>query len=59
MEESIVIVGAGTAGVYAASWLRQHSFEGRVTLLSAETVAPYQRPPLSKAFLATGARRPG
>lgn len=52
--ESVIIVGAGTAGVYAASWLRQHGFEGRVTLLSAETVAPYRRPPLSKAFLAAG-----
>ena len=50
--DKIVIVGAGTAGVNAASALRQQGFEGQVVILGAESVAPYQRPPLSKAFLA-------
>lgn len=47
----IVIVGAGQAGVQAAETLRSEGFEGRVTLLGAEPHAPYQRPPLSKAWL--------
>ncbi len=50
-ERGIVIVGAGHAGVQAAASLREDGFEGRVTLLSDETEFPYQRPPLSKAFL--------
>ena len=48
---SIVIVGAGHAGVQAAASLREEGFRGAVTLLSDETHLPYQRPPLSKAFL--------
>ena len=47
----VVIVGAGHAGVQAAASLREEGFEGPVTLLSAEADLPYQRPPLSKAFL--------
>lgn len=47
----IVIVGAGQAGLQAAETLRSEGFEGRVTLLGAEPHAPYQRPPLSKAWL--------
>ena len=50
-EPSIVIVGAGHAGVQAAASLREEGFEGRITLLSDEQELPYQRPPLSKAFL--------
>jgi 3-phenylpropionate/trans-cinnamate dioxygenase ferredoxin reductase component len=48
---SIVIVGAGHAGVQVAASLREEGFDGAVTLLSAEPHLPYQRPPLSKAFL--------
>ena len=48
---SIVIVGAGHAGVQAAASLREDGFEGRLVLLSQEPDLPYQRPPLSKAFL--------
>src|SRR5208282_6109837 len=48
---SIVIVGAGHAGVQAAASLREEGFDGEVVLLSAEKDLPYQRPPLSKAFL--------
>lgn len=47
----IVIAGAGHAGVQAAVSLREEGFDGGIVLLSAEKDAPYQRPPLSKAFL--------
>ncbi len=47
----VVIVGAGHAGGTAAALLRQYGFEGPVTLLGDEPIAPYQRPPLSKAWL--------
>ena len=50
-EPSIVIVGAGHAGVQAAASLREEGFSGRIALLSDEHELPYQRPPLSKAFL--------
>ncbi|WP_431324876.1 NAD(P)/FAD-dependent oxidoreductase [Rhizobium sp. YTU87027] len=51
MTTRIVIVGAGQAGFAAAAKLRQEKFEGAITLLGAEKVMPYQRPPLSKAYL--------
>jgi len=47
----IVIVGAGHAGGSAAALLRQYGFDGEVLLIGEEPVAPYQRPPLSKALL--------
>ncbi|HEV2541272.1 MAG TPA: FAD-dependent oxidoreductase [Methylobacterium sp.] len=50
--ESIVIVGAGQAGFQAAASLREAGFAGRLTLVGEETALPYQRPPLSKAYLA-------
>lgn len=50
-DSHIVIVGAGQAGLQAAETLRSEAFEGRITLLGAEPHAPYQRPPLSKAWL--------
>lgn len=49
--ERIVIIGAGQAGLSAAGKLRQLGFAGSITLLGKEGVAPYQRPPLSKAYL--------
>lgn len=48
---SIIVVGAGHAGVQAAASLREEGFAGAITLLSDEPELPYQRPPLSKAFL--------
>jgi 3-phenylpropionate/trans-cinnamate dioxygenase ferredoxin reductase component len=48
---SVVIIGAGHAGVQVAASLREEGYAGAVKLLSAETHLPYQRPPLSKAFL--------
>lgn len=47
----IVIVGAGHAGGAAAALLRQHGHEGEIVLIGNEPIAPYQRPPLSKAYL--------
>jgi 3-phenylpropionate/trans-cinnamate dioxygenase ferredoxin reductase subunit len=47
----VVIVGAGHAGGSAAALLRQYGFAGRITLIGDEPIAPYQRPPLSKAWL--------
>lgn len=49
--KSIVIVGGGQAGLHAAVSLRRRGFCGTVTIISEETPPPYQRPPLSKAFL--------
>ncbi len=49
--ESVVIIGAGHAGGALAGYLRQYGFGGAITLLGAETTPPYQRPPLSKAWL--------
>ncbi len=48
---SVAIVGAGHGGVQAAASLREEGFEGAITLISAESHLPYQRPPLSKAYL--------
>ena len=47
----VVIVGAGHAGGSAASLLKASGFAGEIVLIGAEPVAPYQRPPLSKAWL--------
>ena len=47
----VVILGAGHAGGTAAALLRQYGFEGAITLIGEEPIAPYQRPPLSKAWL--------
>src|SRR5438309_7205359 len=47
----VVIVGAGHAGGSAAALLRQQGWKGSITLIGAEPVPPYQRPPLSKAWL--------
>lgn len=50
-EERIVIVGAGQAAAQAAQSLRQGGHNGPITMLGDETAPPYQRPPLSKAYL--------
>lgn len=48
---SVVIVGAGHGGFQVAASLRQEGFEGRIALINDEPGLPYQRPPLSKAYL--------
>ncbi len=47
----VLIIGAGHAGGTAAALLRQYGHEGPIVLAGEEPVAPYQRPPLSKAWL--------
>lgn len=47
----IVIVGAGHAGGAVAASLRQYGWRGPITLIGEEPLPPYQRPPLSKAWL--------
>jgi 3-phenylpropionate/trans-cinnamate dioxygenase ferredoxin reductase subunit len=48
---SIVVVGAGLAGVGTCERLRALGYDGRLTLIGAEDQLPYDRPPLSKQFL--------
>ena len=48
----IIIVGAGHAAGQAAASLRQEGFAGAITILGDEPHIPYQRPPLSKQYLA-------
>jgi 3-phenylpropionate/trans-cinnamate dioxygenase ferredoxin reductase subunit len=50
--ETIVIVGAGQAGGWAAQTLRKEGFAGRLVLIGDERHPPHERPPLSKAVLA-------
>ncbi|GAB2761950.1 FAD-dependent oxidoreductase [Salinifilum aidingensis] len=50
--ERITVVGASLAGLSSARALRNHGFDGRITVIGAEKHAPYDRPPLSKEFLA-------
>jgi NADPH-dependent 2,4-dienoyl-CoA reductase/sulfur reductase-like enzyme len=47
----LVVVGASLAGLRAVEAARQAGFSGRITLIGAEEHLPYDRPPLSKAFL--------
>jgi 3-phenylpropionate/trans-cinnamate dioxygenase ferredoxin reductase component len=47
-----IIVGAGLAGAKAVEALRDNGFEGRIVLFGAEDHLPYERPPLSKDYLA-------
>jgi len=52
MPGGVVIAGAGQAGFQLAFSLRSRAFNGPITLIGEEPHIPYQRPPLSKAFLA-------
>ena len=49
---TFVIVGGGLAGAKAVETLRDKGFDGHVTLLASEEHLPYERPPLSKEYLA-------
>jgi 3-phenylpropionate/trans-cinnamate dioxygenase ferredoxin reductase subunit len=51
-EPAVAIVGTGQAGFQAAASLRQEGYAGRIVLIGDEFVRPYQRPPLSKSYLA-------
>ncbi|SMY08407.1 NAD(P)/FAD-dependent oxidoreductase [Flavimaricola marinus] len=46
-----VVIGAGQAGASLVAKLRTEGFDGQITLVGSEPVPPYQRPPLSKAYL--------
>ena len=48
---NVVVIGAGQAGSALVARLRNKGFDGQVTLVGTEPVPPYQRPPLSKAYL--------
>ena len=50
-EKGIIIVGGGHGGSQVAASLRSAAYDGPLTLVTAEPDIPYQRPPLSKAFL--------
>lgn len=52
--ERIVIIGTGQGGFQAAASLRQDGFAGAITMIGDEPDPPYQRPPLSKAYMKAG-----
>ncbi len=52
MVHDVLIVGGGQAGAQAAISLRQGGFTGSVTIIGEEIDPPYERPPLSKDYLA-------
>lgn len=49
--EHIAVIGAGQAGATLVETLRKEGYEGRLALWGDEPALPYQRPPLSKAYL--------
>jgi 3-phenylpropionate/trans-cinnamate dioxygenase ferredoxin reductase subunit len=54
MNDTVLIAGAGHAGFQVAVSLRQAKYAGRIALINDEKHLPYQRPPLSKAYLKSG-----
>ena len=52
MQYDVIIIGGGQAGAMTAITLRKQKFLGSILLISDEDNLPYQRPPLSKQFLA-------
>lgn len=55
--EHLVVAGASLAGLRAVEGARKAGFDGAITLIGAERHLPYDRPPLSKAYLETGPGR--
>lgn len=51
---SVVIIGGGQAGLQAADTLRTEGYDGKIDVIAEESGLPYQRPPLSKDYLAPG-----
>jgi 3-phenylpropionate/trans-cinnamate dioxygenase ferredoxin reductase subunit len=58
MSAGVIIVGAGLAGAETALALRQFGYQGKICVIGRERWLPYERPPLSKAFLKDTARSP-
>src|SRR3984885_9509323 len=58
MPETIVIIGAGQAGAQAVENWRAEGFAGPIPMVGAKAYPPYQRPPLSKAYLLGTFERP-
>ena len=54
---TVAVIGAGLAGGKAVEALRAEGFDGRLVLFGAEPHRPYERPPLSKAYLMGKAER--
>jgi 3-phenylpropionate/trans-cinnamate dioxygenase ferredoxin reductase subunit len=52
MRQHLVVVGGGQAAAQSIQSARQLGFDGRISLIAAELHLPYQRPPLSKTYLA-------
>jgi 3-phenylpropionate/trans-cinnamate dioxygenase ferredoxin reductase component len=50
-DRTFVVVGASLCGATAVATLRAEGFDGRIVLIGAEELAPYERPPLSKEYL--------
>ena len=50
-QKTVLIIGAGQAAAQTAASLRQGGFDGSITIVGDEPSLPYQRPPLSKAYL--------
>src|SRR5687767_1970979 len=57
MNHRVAIVGAGQAAAQAAETLIKRAYRGAITLIGDEAVLPYQRPPLSKKYLAGALER--
>jgi 3-phenylpropionate/trans-cinnamate dioxygenase ferredoxin reductase subunit len=51
MTDRVVVLGGGQAGAQVVASLRSEGFTGHISLVSSESVLPYERPPLSKAYL--------
>ena len=49
--ENLVIIGAGQSAIQCITSLKKEGYDGSITLIGEENHLPYQRPPLSKAFL--------
>ena len=54
MSKTVVIAGAGHGAGQVVASLKQHKFDGRIVMIGDEPYLPYQRPPLSKKYLAGG-----
>jgi len=57
-EHGVVMVGGGLAAQRCAQTLRKQGYEGPIRIVCAESVAPYDRPPLSKKYLSEGEEGP-